>query len=676
MATRTVNTVTNIVKGKVVHSESNLPLPNLLVSVYDLDPDSRNVDTDQIFVNTDPKSVLSDPKTFKIGRNGLPNGIPGDRLGSTLTDENGHFQMDYEDDAFKIRRRKAANGQPEVDLRPDLFITVQSAEESSHKEFENIIYRSNWARINAGRSEYYLIKIGSKQLKAANVEIPKIEDSDKLQKDDQSRIKNQLESFKDVHSLIEKEVIKEVSTLDKSNEYHLKNIDNLEGSQEKIIKNGLASLISKKQGAYVFLSEDDKLKLDSYTVSDGDEEKYKNVPAELFDALLNPSQKEDSSPLDLFKSSPIANYCNPVTEEEKCSMDYLGLEDAEDSTDDASEEVVEDDVSMERNELIPTYIANLITSQTAPEEGVAFNNTTSLLRPSQNDIQNTINTFSLKSSPADVPAYYDFNQLLFAFDSLWYELIDEEIIDLTKKAYHQLNAIAGEDVANGFVTSQAPIFQYFRDKSKGVRVIDSNSIPVEIVRHFNITLLQYQSLTREYKESLIRIANTLDTFLSPRKVEYYREQGIRIINSVSGDEYTNLHKILQELHDRLLKKYNFTIYAANKKKRSINFGAILTYRQKWDPINYQVGELVKTIPLAPKEERKFNKKITIKQKRNEKEVENNSSTFRDEISTTSRLESDAVKKAMTKTDFSMVSEGGFSFFGLGEGSQQYIEYYR
>jgi hypothetical protein len=39
----------------------------------------------------------------------------------------------------------------------------------------------------------------------------------------------------------------------------------------------------------------------------------------------------------------------------------------------------------------------------------------------------------------------------------------------------------------------------------------------------------------------------------------------------------------------------FDVFAEN----SINFGIMLTYRQTWEPLQYQVGDLVSTIPLAP-----------------------------------------------------------------------------
>ena len=80
---------------------------------------------------------------------------------------------------------------------------------------------------------------------------------------------------------------------------------------------------------------------------------------------------------------------------------------------------------------------------------------------------------------------------------------------------------------------------------------------------------------------------------------------------------SRLSALLTELDDLLSEPYAFDVFA----KDSINFGIMLTYRQKWEPRNYQVGDLVSTIPLAPKETRKFTSRMVTKQSRNVKELE-------------------------------------------------------
>jgi len=86
----------------------------------------------------------------------------------------------------------------------------------------------------------------------------------------------------------------------------------------------------------------------------------------------------------------------------------------------------------------------------------------------------------------------------------------------------------------------------------------------------------------------------------------------------ADDKFAKYDKRLQDLGKALKESYRFSIIAANGKERSINFGILTTYQQRWEPVSYQVGQLVKTIPLAPKEVRRFTKKVTTKTSRAER----------------------------------------------------------
>ena len=64
---------------------------------------------------------------------------------------------------------------------------------------------------------------------------------------------------------------------------------------------------------------------------------------------------------------------------------------------------------------------------------------------------------------------------------------------------------------------------------------------------------------------------------------------------------------------------------------------LLTYAQRWTPTTYQVGDLIKSIPLAPKETRRYSKKIVIKEKRDRKRsVEPDKPAQRDPVHLTRR----------------------------------------
>ena len=140
-------------------------------------------------------------------------------------------------------------------------------------------------------------------------------------------------------------------------------------------------------------------------------------------------------------------------------------------------------------------------------------------------------------------------------------------------------------------------------------------------------------------------------------------QGQRIISYVrdhafTGEQLDQLHELLTELAESMKAPYRFTIYAANEHERSVNFGVIATYRQRWQPGDYQAGRLVKTVPLAPKEVRRFTKKVAVKQSRAEKEVNTSLSVRKTDSSETSRAEAEIVQKAHKSTNFKLSAEGG------------------
>jgi hypothetical protein len=118
-------------------------------------------------------------------------------------------------------------------------------------------------------------------------------------------------------------------------------------------------------------------------------------------------------------------------------------------------------------------------------------------------------------------------------------------------------------------------------------------------------------------------------------------------------------RILTELKTRALSQYPARYFAANRQECSVNFGLLVTYAQRWSPTAYQVGDLLKSIPLAPKETRKYSKKIVIKEKRARKEVESNLTSQKSETQSTSRGDAEIVQKALQKTNFSTTVSGAF-----------------
>ncbi|MCP4421048.1 MAG: hypothetical protein GY805_30930 [Chloroflexi bacterium] len=115
-------------------------------------------------------------------------------------------------------------------------------------------------------------------------------------------------------------------------------------------------------------------------------------------------------------------------------------------------------------------------------------------------------------------------------------------------------------------------------------------------------------------------------------------------------------RLLKEIQKSLSEPYRFDVF----KPCTHNFGIITTYRQRWQPQAYQVGELVGTLPLAPGEKRTYTKKRVIKTSRAQKEVEKALSSRSGESTETTRAEAEILRKASYSTNFKMTAEGGFS----------------
>src|SRR5262249_8768383 len=123
---------------------------------------------------------------------------------------------------------------------------------------------------------------------------------------------------------------------------------------------------------------------------------------------------------------------------------------------------------------------------------------------------------------------------------------------------------------------------------------------------------------------------------------------------------TRLTQLLTELETRLAERYAFDVFAEN----SINFGIMVTYRQTWEPQQDQVGDLISTIPLAPKEVRRYTTRVLTKKSRAVKEIEDNLQTRKTETSDTVRADEEIVKKAHEKTNFNIGAEETFGGDGF------------
>jgi hypothetical protein len=233
---------------------------------------------------------------------------------------------------------------------------------------------------------------------------------------------------------------------------------------------------------------------------------------------------------------------------------------------------------------------------------------------------------------------------------------------------------------------------------QGVLLTTANPPPEVVVAHLDVTAEEWGVLPATYRNRLEVLASQIRTLQGRIQVDSigsnkfldgldsddraafesvvkyvetrtgaYRDEAQRIVRyarheleqRAASQSPVPAHRILTELKTRARSQYPARYFAATRQERSVNFGLLVTYRQCWTPICYQVGELIKSIPLAPREVRKYSKRVVIKEKRARKEVVTNLSAQKSETLSTSRAEAEIVQKAMQKTNFSANVSGTF-----------------
>jgi hypothetical protein len=132
-----------------------------------------------------------------------------------------------------------------------------------------------------------------------------------------------------------------------------------------------------------------------------------------------------------------------------------------------------------------------------------------------------------------------------------------------------------------------------------------------------------------------------------------RTAGATAANPLGGAN--RLAYLLDKVEKKLAERYAFDVFAPD----AINFGVLITYRQKWEPQHYQVGDLVKTIPLAPREIRRYTTRTVTKKTRAEKELDDNVRTQRNETMDTTRAQEEIVTKAVKQTNFNVGAQETF-----------------
>ena len=327
---------------------------------------------------------------------------------------------------------------------------------------------------------------------------------------------------------------------------------------------------------------------------------------------------------------------------------------------------------------------------------------------SRADVQAVLNDLEglkrLRGGPADATAFHDFHVLQIAFKSVWQHAYDKNVQALVEQVY--LEHMKLYDDAG----LQLPPFGTISDIDDLMEFLDVAPTSIQAPPNLMVTnpaydpnkplmnpnaiqlpdFLQARYNTVPALIPLIDLPEVLATFeaghagwvwgkLSPDQQYWVWEKAAIVKSHDTTDEqkaeatkiaYAILNNpagpagriatLLYKLGLALSEPYAFDVFAPH----SYNFGLVVTYRQKWEPGEYQAGDLVSTLPLAPGESRKYSTRHVTRSARAAKEVEKSLSSSAYQSSETARAEADIMKRTTSATNFKMNSDGSVNF-GIG-----------
>lgn len=682
----------SIITVKVLHKETGIGLPELSVVLFDLNK-----------INESPSSASTVESTVDISKI-YQTGI---RLGSSITNTDGKSVFDFNSKEPNTKNQNLniiivilLAEEPGLDLKNRLLYSSVSNQIKAGSNEEYVI-KLNTALLLSKKisvpepktpDDDEVTKLGkqiqsvkeyvTKKKKLFKTEIAAPDETHRKKRNEEftqpllDKISKIPKSFRDG-----KQFVKPGESVAQISFRNISGFINPDGPTENK---------KKKVQGFIYLSEEEKQQFETHLDPTG---KFYIVPKDITrSAILSKlfNTGENGSANDFIMDHPAARKCrSSKTESETTTTTPTGGGEGNEPS---------DEILTTSSEQIPHYVAVQMETATSPEQQLAAGlPLVSLEKTAEmKDISNNIKTIFDKG-PADVPTYYEFHSLKIAFENIWQEAIDAGLIDHADKWYDMVLDNGGDPAKNLEETSTSGTARFgtFGINTEALAASQADEPLVGVVLEFpeavpiwrQLTIVERKVLNNlskillsKYKDSPNNVV--LETFLNdggdvPPDIEYahiiqndaeqvitvMRQKGQRIVESAKeridenqelADEWTSLKRANQlkdDLNNLLKTNYSFKYYAANETERSVNFGILLTYQQKWNPINYQVGELVKSMAFAPKETRKWTMEKMVKKHRTQKEQEENLHITKSDSSDTARSETEIINKAANKTTF-------------------------
>ena len=637
----------NTVTGKILLHKTGVGIPNLVVTVYDVDS------------NTLPKDAMQSQQTSLIN---FWEQLEGERLGSIETGPDGTFILEYEDKECKEKH-------------PNLLLFVTAPEGPGLDGCAPVLHVSGGIRQNAGRIESYLVRLTADQLTKAGIDIP----SALTQETEPA--KSRVQRLKDAHlhtgeildgtlevararvdthrtrlngfseklqaalsnalSTIPPVVLEPVRLVRPGESPFSKNTAVIQKNLREIVNSNDPSKRAPARG-FISLTEAEVQQLRAQAAPDG------TVPESAVNAVA--ANNAPPSPTTFLQRTDLLPICRPKTPgtgeclselEDPAPGEPLPPPEPGESGSEADPMTPED---------IPRFVGRLLNPLTAPEEQLLTGLTPTATLES---VQRNVRDLRFQPSPADVPAFHDFHQLQIAFQHVWQELTDRGVLDIAHDAYETIVELGGDPNRPEYESAH-PVFALSTEARLALRAF--RAAPPPIVRDHRGGDSDPGSAPGG-----VVVSGGGSPVRPPPVVTPPRSDPA--VNAI--DPAVRLPALLTQLESRLREKYAFTIFAANAQERSVNFGILNIFRQEWTPLSYQAGPLVKSIPLAPRQTQKVVVTRKVTKRRYQKELETNLRVIKDETSQTSRAEQEIAKRASTKTEFSYSNTASGGVEGVG-----------
>ena len=325
-------------------------------------------------------------------------------------------------------------------------------------------------------------------------------------------------------------------------------------------------------------------------------------------------------------------------------------------------------------DFVSKHVHTVMHTASSPEERLQVNVQN---RATQDDVALGAFKFQLRDGASDVTSYHDFNSLQVAFEHVWEEILDDRLGESGRQLYFTYNQVLKDyglsDPNPSPVTSVADLKKLLADIRSflGITVKPpaDKSLLDSVGRNLG-SIVEVTSAVPGAPVSVVeKIARDAVSWLNTYKSQLSTNTttpGAAITDTEIIDGATRLSNLLLQIDKLLSGEYSFTVFAP----KAVNFGIMVTYRQTWKPESYQVGDLVSTIPLAPREVRRYTTKRISKKTRAAKELEDNLRTTKTEADSTSRAEREIVSRAENKTNFNMTAHESYGSDGFNLSATQ------